>query len=194
MAQLGAPLVHRYYRWQLEGPHLTYAHGAWDAGELTGFCFGGVHPEAITGFFARNKAFIAWQLLKRPTLILTPLFRDRILHALRFFRPRTKAPSLTTRRPEPKMAYDILSMAVHPRRQGSGIGRRLMAAAETAAREHGFEMMTLCVNVDNMRGIRFYESCGWSRTVVSEGVLCMEKRLAPSGPTGPSRPAADDVR
>lgn len=177
MARLGAPLVLRYYRWQLEGPHETYAHGAWSGNELLGFCFGGVHPEAITGFFARNKTYIAWQLLKRPALIFTPLFRNRIFRVLSFLRPRKRAPRATPQQVESKKPYDILSMAVDPRSQGAGVGRMLMHAAESTARERGFEMMTLCVDIDNAGGIRFYESCGWARTVISEGVLCMEKRL-----------------
>jgi hypothetical protein len=85
MTQLGRTLVRRYYQWQLEGPHETYAHGAWNGHRLIGFCFGGVHPEAISGFFTHNKSRIALEVIKRPWLLGTPIFRSRIGRAIHNF-------------------------------------------------------------------------------------------------------------
>jgi GNAT superfamily N-acetyltransferase len=95
------------------------------------------------------------------------------------------------------MPYDILSMAVLPDTQGTGVGKLLMNAAEGTARERGFSAMTLCVNIDNERGIRFYESCGWHKTQSMEGMWCMEKHFVPeAGPQGvhPASPHAATVR
>ena len=45
---------------------------------------------------------------------------------------------------------------------GKGIGRRLLAASEAAARERGAETMTLHVFESNRRARRLYESADYS--------------------------------
>ncbi len=45
--------------------------------------------------------------------------------------------------------------------QGSGIGARMMAAAEDAIRARGFERAELQVERDNAAGKRFYRRLGW---------------------------------
>lgn len=57
----------------------------------------------------------------------------------------------------------IGSMYVSPDFQGSGIGRELMRAVLTAAKEHAFTEATLHVLVANKRAREFYENLGWER-------------------------------
>jgi ribosomal protein S18 acetylase RimI-like enzyme len=177
MTRLGAEVVRRYYYWQLDGPHEMYARGAWEEGKLVGFCFGGVHPQAITGFYKRNRGFIFWQFVKQPHLATAPFFFGKLVRVLNMFRIHRRELAAVPQEAPQNPAYDILAMAVHPDRQSVGIGKLLMENAESKARERRFELMTLCVNDDNERGIRFYESCGWQRTTHVNGMWCMEKRL-----------------
>lgn len=59
--------------------------------------------------------------------------------------------------PEPK-AWRLRGMAVDPTRQGSGVGREVLAAAVAAARDAGAPM--LWANARST-AVGFYERCGW---------------------------------
>jgi ribosomal protein S18 acetylase RimI-like enzyme len=59
--------------------------------------------------------------------------------------------------------FGILAIAVHPQRQGLGIGKLLMAEAENLARRQGFEEMGLSVNPGNRQAVEFYERLNWIR-------------------------------
>jgi ribosomal-protein-alanine acetyltransferase len=61
-------------------------------------------------------------------------------------------------------AARLYSLAVHPRATGQGIGSRLLAAAESAARGLGATSLRLEVRVDNASAIRLYERNGY-RTI-----------------------------
>jgi len=60
----------------------------------------------------------------------------------------------------PVVALHIL--AVHPDCQGKGVGRALMAYAETIARECGALAVRLDTHEGNLPACRLYESCGYS--------------------------------
>lgn len=160
LSALGTGAVTRYYRWQLEGPHDCVAVVAEVHGQLAGFCFAGVFRGAMTGFLRRNRAYLAVQLALRGGLISNGAFRKRILGGIRLLlRPaKGKAPS-----PGHVEPFGILSIAVDPAFQGLGVGKRLMEACETIARERGFSEMALVVAPGNRRAISFYESIGWAR-------------------------------
>ena len=55
---------------------------------------------------------------------------------------------------------EVVKLMVHPRRQGQGLGKRLMESVESAAREAGYTLLTL----DAKRGEsaeRLYRRLGW---------------------------------
>lgn len=163
MTKLGEEAVSRYYLWLLQGPHEMYALGAVLDGELAGFLFGGIAPDAIPGFMRANRAMLARRLALRPWLAADPLFRNRIGRAmLRMLRPYRSAP-VTPAQAARKRPFDVISVAVDPRAQGGGVGKRLMREAEAVARANGFHVMTLMVHVDNRQAIGFYESLGWQK-------------------------------
>lgn len=58
----------------------------------------------------------------------------------------------------------LSSLAVAPARTGTGLGRRLLEAAEADARAHGCDRLRLEVRADNGGGIRLYERGGYART------------------------------
>lgn len=162
ITRLGKEVVHRYYVWLMQGPHETYALGATLGHKLVGFCFGGVAPHAIPGFLHQHKALLSRKLMARPWLMLDPLFRDRLRRGFRALsRPSVTLPSVV--QGAPKRPFDILSIAVRPELQGTGIGKRLMIEAETTALRNGFHVMTLMVNTDNKQAIDFYVAMGWEK-------------------------------
>jgi GNAT superfamily N-acetyltransferase len=56
---------------------------------------------------------------------------------------------------------EIDLLYTHPRAWGSGAGRALLAAGETALRDNGCTEATLWTEERNERPRRFYEAAGW---------------------------------
>jgi len=61
----------------------------------------------------------------------------------------------------PGKYYEVGGLYLHPSIYRQGIGRQLMAFAETKAREKGKTAMMLWVFEDNAPSRRFYEACGY---------------------------------
>ncbi|MBT7613695.1 MAG: GNAT family N-acetyltransferase [Rhodospirillaceae bacterium] len=57
-------------------------------------------------------------------------------------------------------SYYIMAVAVYREFQGSGVGKRLIAEAESAAKAKGFKVMSLHAFAENQGAIRLYESLG----------------------------------
>jgi len=57
---------------------------------------------------------------------------------------------------------DLQRIAVHPEQQRTGLARRLLAAATTAAREDGAERMLLEVSAENATALAFYAATGFA--------------------------------
>ena len=167
LTKLGAEAVRRYYLWQLTAPtHETYATAAWVDSRLVGFCVGGHQPTMFSGFWTANRGYLLWRLLTHPHLLGNPMFRERLAAAMRALvqsvrRARTSRRPQSEPTPVVKLPFDILSIAVDPQMQGTGIGKLLMLHAEEQARSNGFHAMSLGVRTDNHQAIRFYQGLGW---------------------------------
>lgn len=168
LTALGLESVRRYYDWQLSGPHDVTALSAWCDGEFAGFCFGGVFRGAMSGFLRRNRFYLAWRVLTHPWLALNPLFRDRLTSGLSIYRRFHSPAQSKTPKPAAQPRFGILAIAVNPKFQGRGVGKRLMLVSETAARKGGFALMQLSVNTQNFQAINFYESLGWQKSLKQE--------------------------
>lgn len=167
LTQLGKEAVGRYYRHLLVEEYEIYAHGARIDGRLAGFCFGGIAPTAMRTFLRQNRGLLWRRLIVRPWLVADPLFRQRVARGFSVLLRRREQP-LPERLPDGRRRpYDILSIAVDPRRQGGGLGKLLMQRAQATARQNGFHVMTLMVNTDNEQAIAFYESLGWKKHFMS---------------------------
>jgi [ribosomal protein S18]-alanine N-acetyltransferase len=57
----------------------------------------------------------------------------------------------------------LYSVAVDPAARGLGLARRLIEAAEAAARRRGASALALEVRIDNAEAIRLYEALGYHR-------------------------------
>ncbi|MBK9054034.1 MAG: GNAT family N-acetyltransferase [Chloroflexi bacterium] len=85
------------------------------------------------------------RVLTHPWLVFNPLFRERLtlgLTILRRLRRTQPAPPVAWSELA-KPSFGILAIATHPACQGQGVGKRLMVAAESWAREKGFDKCTL---------------------------------------------------
>ena len=81
--------------------------------------------------------------------------------------------SVCPRRDDAAAATDgeLYTIYVDPDRQGTGIGRALIAAGETSLREAGFTAATLWMLKDNTPSRAFYERCGWR----ADGGACTQR-------------------
>lgn len=162
LTALGTEAVRRYYHTILTGAyHPRAAVVAELDGRVVGFYCAGHIYAAPSDFTRRHAHYLALRLLVRPWLLLDPFFRERIPVALKLlrWRPRRSVPAGT---PEAR-PYSILSLAVNPACQGSGLGTLLMEDAERRARAEGFPRMALTVSPENQGAIKLYERLGWQR-------------------------------
>lgn len=169
LTKLGREAVRRYYEWLITGPHEALNIGAYDQDNLLGFCFGGVFRGAMGGFLEKNRVFLVYRVVSHPWLLVNPLFRERARFAVsrlyKRFLPgrRREAPKSTAAKPKQPSSFGILSIAVAPQYQGSGVAQLLMEYSERIAIERGFVRMGLTVHPSNKRAVRFYEKMGWQR-------------------------------
>lgn len=191
LTKLGKEPVRRYYEWQMIGPHDASNIGAFVESELAGFCFGGVFRGALGGFLEKNRNYLIRQVITHPWLLLNPLFRERASLAAKrisgkLFRSKVHPASPRIVSSEKPVAFGILSIAVDPKFQGSGVAQLLMEHAENIALERGFTLMRLSVHPSNGRAVRFYEKMGWQR-VLDDGIWKgnMEKTLTSESVANP---------
>ena len=169
LGRQGIEAVRRSYLWQFEGPHDLTAIGARLDGRLVGFLFGGVFRGSTIGFIKREWRFLVVQAVRHPKALLHRASWSRVTLALRLLVRRTSAPGPEEPAAVAPKSFGVLSIAVDPTTQGHGVGQAIMAEAERAATEQGFEQMHLTVHPDNERGVRFYEKNGWERSLPAEG-------------------------
>lgn len=159
---LGPEATRRYYEWQLLGPHEVTALGAFKNKELKGFLFGGVFRGAMGGFLRKNWGYLGWCVMTHPRVWLHHTFRARLREGGGILRKQigTNPSQRQNHRGKP---FGILSIAVDPYLQRSGVGKMLMQVAETIARGHAFQDMHLTVHPGNLQAVRFYQRLGWEK-------------------------------
>lgn len=148
LSRLGRPAVRAWYRAAL-GTGEAIGLVSMDGGELAGFVLGAVHPVGLRSSVVRL----------RPATILG----CTLLGVLR--RPSNLSAVLRSRRGPPPGAYDtevpeLIYLATAPGRQGSGVGKALVAAFSNVMRGCGVTRYELSVDDDNARAIKFYERAG----------------------------------
>jgi GNAT superfamily N-acetyltransferase len=72
---------------------------------------------------------------------------------------------------EEGFAEPSLGVAIHPSRQGKGLGRRMTSYLIDAARHRGAKSVRLSVYSDNSAAVRLYAQLGFELTLASEGKL-----------------------
>jgi ribosomal protein S18 acetylase RimI-like enzyme len=152
----------RYYAQQMVAANNCFALGAFLDGEMVGFIYAGIFHGVLNDFIRKNRLFLAGRVIVRPWLLLDPLFRDAIRLAVRKLTQKKHAVTIAHATRPQDQPFVILSIAVDPDHQRAGVGQLLMDAAEEEALRGGFQRMSLTVNLDNAKAIRFYKNIGWA--------------------------------
>lgn len=97
------------------------------------------------------------------------------------------------REPDGETFGELKRMFVHAAARGTGVGRALLDAVETLARDRGIRTLRLETGEPQADALRLYERAGFVRIppfgeyVTDPTSICMEKVLTPPAPTRASR-------
>jgi len=141
-----------------------------DASQLLGFVAGSTQPAGLYRRLLRT-AWYRFALAGLPAVVRRPRTAIRLVRALRAPDQATSAPGTGT----------LMSIAVLPEAQGSGVGRQLVMAFLAEARQRGLVAVDLTTDaIDNDGTNRFYRGLGFqlSRTFrTPEGRAMNEYRI-----------------
>ena len=161
----GIETIVKYYNWQMIPPNVCEAIGVFAGDDLVGFCFAGAFRNAEVYFINENFFYFLGKLLSHPSLLLKKQVYLRVFNTLNNFKDhilkgnwkRSKSEQVKSDR------FGILSIAVDPDAQGSGVGKMLMTEMERIARELGHRQIRLNVHPENQNAVIFYEKMGWEK-------------------------------
>lgn len=108
------------------------------------------------------RAFLAQRLASADSRLLVHAERSGALSGFVQLFPLLSTVGLAPR-------WLLNDLYVNPEARGRGIGRALMTAAATLAREHGVPSLTLSTQTHNKTAQRLYESLGWQRNDAFHG-------------------------
>lgn len=85
--------------------------------------------------------------------------------------------------------WEVKRLFVHDKARGRGIGRRIMSALESSARDQGAKRLILQTGDRQPNAVTLYEAMGYERIKIYEPYvttfpfsLCFEKQLSPKTP------------
>lgn len=151
--------LYRYYIQHNRGLSLVAVDGA---GKVLGLAVGGkpgIRGEFLHKAFFRYPHIILWKFFTNSFVckrLLAELFKK-----LRINRSASKA-AISAQKPRDMANYgSLLSIAVYPEYQGSGIAGQLIESFQKASAEKDYDFLELSVLNDNRRAIGFYKKHGW---------------------------------
>ena len=165
LSLFGRNRVAKWYEWHLEPPKECYAIGAYDEDSMKGFCLSGFFLNSEIFFFRKNFLFVLWQLITHPQLIITKKTFKRLLDViLAFIDFLSSRAKMSEKKGRPRSEkFGILSIAVDPACQNSGLGHLLVSRVEQLAIEEGIKKINISVQPSNLQAVRFYEKNGWEK-------------------------------
>lgn len=161
----GIDTIIKYYDWQMIPPNVCEAFGGFEGNDLFGFCFAGAFRNAEIYFIKENLVYFLGYVLGHPSLWLKKILWARFANTLSsFFKHFLKGNWKRSKGEQVKKdRFGILSIAVDPGAQGSGIGKMLMTEVERIAIELGHRQIRLNVHPENQNAVIFYEKMGWEK-------------------------------
>ncbi|WP_281889585.1 N-acetyltransferase [Paenibacillus sp. YYML68] len=122
-----------------------------------------------------EEELLPYARLTKPGLKLTrPELRKRLRRAETYVEVtagRQAAGFITLKLDRERVTVDLL--AVHPRYQGKGIGKRMMQLAERKAQVKGLKEAALWVDEANGKARMFYERLGYRPAYYDRNLRCM---------------------
>ena len=76
-------------------------------------------------------------------------------------------------------AFHIMNIAVDPRSGGKGVGKALLAHAETLAKSAGLKRLALATHKDMGGNVSMYEHLGWHVSGTEDNKVLMQRKLDP---------------
>ena len=88
--------------------------------------------------------------------------------------------------------FEIKSLAVRPERQGTGIGRRLVAHSLAVCRRDGATTVEVATAIADIDNVRFYQRCGFRARSIERDAFT-EARGYPPGLAADGIPVLDSI-
>jgi ribosomal protein S18 acetylase RimI-like enzyme len=135
------------------------------SGKVLGFAVGGktrVKKEFLRRAFIRYPHIILWRFLTSSLVrkrLVGLLFRK--LGKLRADRSASNAAASESKATNVTNYGVLMSIAVYPKYQGTGIAGRLIESFREVSAERGYKILILYVINDNLRAIAFYKKHKW---------------------------------
>ena len=175
MTEMGSTWLAGLYGYFISHPQGLKVVVEDEYGSVCGFAFGG--DRAIRSEFL-NKAVLRYFYIilvkfftkKMVRTKMTAEFFSRIRHLGR----KNRKNYLNSK------CGNLLSICVYPSYRGIGISGKLIESFKIKAADSGYEKITLTVESDNFRAIRFYEKNGWRTITKSYDSRSMELCLMSS--------------
>jgi ribosomal protein S18 acetylase RimI-like enzyme len=182
LSHINQTAIVKYYQWHMRPPNLCYPLGAFHNNQLLGFCFSGTFRNADYYFILENWLFFMKFFISHPSFFFRREIFQRIKKLGGYLKEYTLKKINNKREKHSNLPdrFGILSIAVDPKRQHSGVGKALMKEIEQVAIEKNYIKITLSVHPDNHQAVAFYEKNGWSKVGFEQGHQwqgLMEKNL-----------------
>ena len=153
LADLGAPLVLRYYEVAQADSSVLGLCAVSESGDLLGWAMGSPAPTMLN---ARLRQPLAWFAIQLIRLVFT---HPRVLvELIRSVFSTNEANNL-----QPGQ-IELTYIGVATQAQGRGIGKAILTAFIDQARSAGFTSIALSVETDNLPAITLYTKCAFQIT------------------------------
>jgi len=150
LAELGMPLVLRYYQAAQLETGVIGVCACDPSGEITGWAMGSADPSTLNSRLREPLVWFCGQILR---LALTR--PGTFIELLRTLIKPSDANNI--QRGQIELTY----IGVSPEAQGKGFGKSLLQTFTTAARSAGFDSVVLSVETDNPSAVRLYQRFGF---------------------------------
>ncbi len=157
-ASMGEAYVRAYIDWFRQAGNGIALVAIDIHGDVIGYVIGA--PLEYPKVLSRHLVWFATgAVIVRPWMFFTQQFRNGVLDRLRLLLGCSPAHGVRPELPGPTMS--LVAIGVSPADRGKQIGRRLLVAFETRARELQMRSLRLSTESDNTVARRLYERCGW---------------------------------
>ena len=197
LTTLGGAVLAHYYRTFLDDPQgAGFVCRERASGDVIGFVCGTQDLRRHYRVFLQRRLLPALpsllaQALRHPRVVAGLLRRIRTVgSAIRVRRPAAHAGAPATALP----SVHLLSMAVHPRHRGKGVGAMLVRAFTDEMARRGERRLMLGVRDDNTAARRLYERLGWRPLRLSGAGSDVATWIYTRDLDAPDRPAGTDAQ
>lgn len=168
LTNLGDKFLYRFYKAYLDDKG-TIAIGAYDQEKLVGFILCTKNKSQVMDNFYKDNLFfminnVVLQVLKMNKVIISGLksrFKIGVNVITSLVFPKKTQPEPENKKTSIAEDTRLLSIAVLPQYQGTGLSKGMMTFFHNFLIENNIDAVGLSVKSGNTRAIKFYEKMGW---------------------------------